>query len=125
MMRIVFVAMAAVLASGVAQAQAVVSSGGKALLWIVVSVREDCSSRTTDVRIIQQPRQGRVTLAHTRGFPNFAPANPRSVCNRQRVQGVAVTYHAPRVFTGQDSVGIGATFYNGEYKSQVYSITVR
>jgi hypothetical protein len=126
MARQVIIVILLILGCGGADAQAVVASGKSTLLWFVVSVRADCSSRTDmNVRITQQPRQGRLTLTRTSGHPNFAASNPRSICNKRRVHGIAVRYHAPRGFTGQDSAGIGATFGSGEYKSQVYSIAVR
>jgi hypothetical protein len=133
-MRICFVLAASLLCAAPAYAQffpnqtaRLAASGSPVRLDFVYSTNPDCTAAGhPEIRIIQQPQNGRVEVTKTADFPNFPPSNIRSECNRRRVPGVLVRYTSQRGFVGTDSVTIEGLFPSGaNYGARRYTITVK
>jgi hypothetical protein len=61
-----------------------VASGGKLRLDFLYSINPDCTSiGFATVRIVEQPRHGRITVDNGTGFTNFPASNPRAECNKR------------------------------------------
>ena len=65
------------------------------------------------VRIIEQPKHGRVTIENGTGFTAFPQNNLQYKCNQHGSDGVILTYEPESGFTGTDSVNIDAIFASG------------
>jgi hypothetical protein len=109
------------------QASRLAASGSPVRLDFVYSTNPDCTAAgMPEIRIIQQPQNGRVEITKTADFPNFPASNIRSECNRRRVPGVLVRYISERGFVGADSVTIEGLFPSGaNYGARRYTITVK
>ena len=91
-----------------------VASGQKLRLDFLYSLNPDCTSMGfATVRIIEQPKHGRITAANGAGFSTFPHNNLRYECNKRRSDGVIVTYKPDPGFTGTDAVNIDAIFASG------------
>jgi hypothetical protein len=113
-MRIVLTVLGLLLSIVSAQADKAVASGRPLQLYHAYSTNPDCTSAGAVVlRVAQPPAHGRVSVQHTGVFPNFPPANPRSVCNRRRVPGVQAIYVSQRGYIGPDLVVLQALFPAG------------
>jgi hypothetical protein len=99
--------------------------GQKRVIEFLLSLNTDCSSMGfTNVRVIEQPKHGNVTVANATGRPNFPQDNPRSECNKKEAAGTLVAYEPQPDFTGADSVTIDVTFASGSTTKRHYSIAV-
>jgi hypothetical protein len=104
----------------------VVASDQKLRLDFLYSVNPDCTSMGfATVRIIEQPKHGRITVENGTGFTNFPQNNQRYECNKKRSDGVIVVYEPDSGFTGTDSVNIDAIFPSGTSGKRHYSIEVK
>jgi Domain of Unknown Function with PDB structure (DUF3857)/Transglutaminase-like superfamily len=104
----------------------VVASDQKLRLDFLYSVNPDCTSMGfATVRIIEQPKHGRITAENGTGFTNFPQNNQRYECNKKRSDGVIVVYEPDSGFTGTDSVNIDAIFPTGTSSKRHYSIEVK
>jgi hypothetical protein len=90
------------------------------------SINPDCTSMGfTTVRVIEQPKHGKITIENNTGFTNFPQSNPRVECNKRRSEGVAVIYQPEPGYTGADSLNFDAIFPSGSLSKRHYAIEVR
>jgi hypothetical protein len=86
----------------------------------------DCSPGTfAKFRVVQQPQHGQVDIGRKVGLPRFPPASPFAVCNKNPVQGVAVTYTPAKGFTGPDSFALVEDGGTGQETTMKISLTVK
>ena len=103
-----------------------VAADKKLRLDFLYSINPDCTSiGYATVRIIEQPKHGRITVENGTGFTNFAANNLRFECNKQRSEGVAITYEPDPGYLGPDSVNFDAIFAGGTLSKRHYAIDVR
>jgi hypothetical protein len=103
-----------------------VASGGKLRLDFLYSINPDCTSiGFATVRIVEQPRHGRITVDNGTGFTNFPASNPRAECNKRRSDGVVVVYEPEPGYFGADSLDFDAIFASGSLSKRHYAIDVR
>ncbi len=104
----------------------VVNHGKEVLVIFFYSINPDCSSRgSASVAVGPPPQGGTVTSIHARDFPYFAPENPRSVCNKRRVEGERILYRANPGFVGTDSFVVQIVNANGDLSVVNTQIDVR
>lgn len=103
-----------------------VVAGNSVKLGFFNSTNPDCTSiGFATVRILQNPQQGSLQVSRTRDFPSFPPSNVRHVCNTRRVQGVAITYVAPRGYQGSEYAALEIIYATGSEIRRSYYITVK
>jgi transglutaminase-like putative cysteine protease len=103
-----------------------VASGGKLRLDFLYSINPDCTSiGFATVRIVEQPRHGRITVDNGTGFTNFPASNPRAERNKRRSDGVVVVYEPEPGYFGADSLDFDAIFASGSLSKRHYAIDVR
>jgi hypothetical protein len=95
-------------------------------LDFLYSLNPDCTSvGFATVRIIEQPKHGKITVENGTGFSNFPKDNLRYECNKKRSDGVAVFYEPESEFKGADSVLIDAIFASATSQKRHYTIEVK
>ena len=110
----------------VVEVNRVVASDQKLRLDFLYSLNPDCTSMGfATVRIIEQPKHGRITIENGNGFTNFPQNNLRYECNKIRSDGVIVVYEPEQGFTGVDSANIDAIYASGTSGKRHYSIEVK
>jgi transglutaminase-like putative cysteine protease len=103
-----------------------VAAGGKLRLDFLYSINPDCTSiGFATVRVVEQPRHGRLTVDNGTGFTNFPASNPRAECNKRRSDGVVVVYEPEPGYFGADSLDFDAIFASGSLSKRHYAIDVR
>jgi hypothetical protein len=124
-MRAFLVLVALVLSVGAAWAEKVIPSGKPLMLFSASSTNPDCTSLgTVELRVVQGPEHGRVSIRKAGVFPTFAASNPRSACNVRRVPGILATYVSQRGYVGDDLVVLEVFFPNGSAKRVTIAIRV-
>ena len=103
-----------------------VASDQKLRLEFLYSLNADCTSMGfATVRIVEQPKHGRITVENGTGFTNFPQNNQRYECNKSRSDGVIVIYEPDSGFAGTNSVNIDVIFSSGTSGKRHYSIEVK
>jgi hypothetical protein len=103
-----------------------VASDKKLRLDFVYSLNPDCTSvGFATIRIIEQPKHGKITVENGAGFTNFPKDNLRYECNKSRSDGVVVVYEPESEFKGTDSVLIDAIYASGTSRKLHYAIEVK
>jgi hypothetical protein len=101
-------------------------SGKPVILNFVYNTSPDCTGDGyAEIRITEQPLNGRVDVTKASDFPSFPPSNVRQVCNSRRVPGIQVRYTSRAGFVGSDVVGMESIFPRGASLSRRYAITVK
>ena len=99
---------------------------GRLRLDFIYSLNPDCSSAGfATVRVLEQPKHGKITIDNGTGFSNFPQQNVRFECNKRRSDGVVLTYQPEAGFTGPDSINIDTIYANGSSQQRRYAIDVR
>ncbi len=81
----------------------VVAADQRLRLDFLYSINPDCTSvGFATVRVIEQPKHGRITVENGTGFTNFPASNPRVECNKRRSDGVAIFYDPEPGYMGAD-----------------------
>ncbi|HEY4142652.1 MAG TPA: hypothetical protein VGM57_14620 [Pseudolabrys sp.] len=127
-MRRLLIAAVVCAAASAAHAQAArVAIPGKPLILVGIALTNpDCSPHgSITIRVLEPPEHGRVSISTTRFFPTYPSSNPRSVCNKRRVQGTQAIYHAQRGYTGPDRVVLEAIGPTGGYARRMFRIDVK
>ena len=102
------------------------AASGPVILNFVYNTSPDCTGAGyADVRITQQPQNGRVSVVKTSSFPTFPPSNVRYVCNTRQVPGIEVRYSSKAGFIGTDYVAMESIFPHGTSLTRRYFITVK
>jgi hypothetical protein len=103
-----------------------VASNQKLRLDFLVTLNPDCTSiGFATVRIIEEPKHGKLTVENGTGFSNYPQNNLQYECNKRRSDGVVVVYEPDSGFAGADSVSIDAIFPSGTSQKRRYSIDVK
>lgn len=90
------------------------------------SIYPDCSSiGFATVRVGEQPNHGRIVVENGTSFTNFPANNPRVDCNKQRSDGVIVTYQPEPDYTGIDFVDLEVIYASGSFSKLHYAIEVK
>ena len=104
----------------------VVATDQRLRLEFLYSINPDCTSvGFANVRVIEQPKHGRVTVENSTGFTSFPASNPRAECNKRRSDGVAIFYDPEPGYVGANSVNLDAIFASGSLSKRHYAIDVR
>lgn len=85
----------------------------------------DCTSRPSTIHITQQPVHGTAAVVQRDDYPNYPPANPRSACNKTKMQGSFVEYTPQPGFTGSDFMAVELFSDTGQAREEKLSITVK
>jgi hypothetical protein len=103
-----------------------VAAGGKLRVDFLYSINPDCTSiGFAAVRVVEQPRHGRITVDNGTGFTNFPASDLRTECNKRRSDGVVVVYEPEPGYFGGDSLDFDAIFPSGSLSKRHYAIDVR
>jgi hypothetical protein len=77
------------------------------------------------IRMMEEPKHGKITIENGTGFTNFPDNNPRVECNKRKSDGVVVTYQPAPGYTGPDSIDFDTIFPTGFLSKRHYTIAVR
>ena len=95
-------------------------------LSFVYDVNPDCSLvQVPNVRIVEQPKSGKVTVENGTGFSTYPANSPRFKCNETRSDGAVVSYMPDPGFTGADSVTVDVIYLDGFASRRRYAIEVK
>jgi len=95
-------------------------------LAFLYSINPDCTSiGFATVRVVEQPKHGKITIENGTGFTSFPTSNPRAECNKRRSDGVTVIYQPEPGYTGTDSLDFDAVLASGTVNRRHYTIDVR
>ena len=103
----------------------VVSPGADVTVGMFYGVNPDCTS-TGDYRInlLIAPKEGRIFIDKHAGYPDYPATNVRSACNRRKLIGTRMTYHADADATGIDVFTVEVVYPNHTAVKQVYGVKV-
>jgi hypothetical protein len=86
----------------------------------------DCSPRSlAKFRVVQQPKHGRVDIGQKVDLPRFPANSPFVVCNKNPVQGVAITYTPATGFAGDDAFAFAESGAGGVETVFRMSLTIK
>jgi hypothetical protein len=95
-------------------------------LEFLYSINPDCSSiGFATVRVLEEPKHGKIRVVNEQGFTNFPSDNARHVCNTRKSEGVVVLYEPEPGYTGADSVIIDVIYASGNSAKRRYAIDVK
>jgi hypothetical protein len=77
------------------------------------------------MRVLEQPKHGRIAIENDTGFTNFPARNPRAECNKRWSDGVAVIYEPEPGYTGIDSLSLDAILPSGFLGKRNYTVDFR
>lgn len=101
-------------------------SGKPIYLSNFTAIDPDCSHvGYVDVRVRQQPRNGRIQISRANVFPVYPPTNPRQACASRRVPGIEIHYISGKGFVGTDSATVEAISPRGNTATLQITITVK
>jgi hypothetical protein len=90
------------------------------------SVENDClSDGYATLRVTKAPKHGTVTMSQGTAFPSYPPNNPRSTCNKRRVDSMLVNYSPESGFVGTDAFSLDIIYASGGERMDDYQITVK
>jgi hypothetical protein len=108
------------------QTHRIAAADHKLLLDFLYSLDPDCASKGfAAVRVVEDPKNGKLATEQGAGFPNFTKDNPRHECNTRKVDGVSVFYEPNSGFIGPDSIALDVIFPSGSLSRRRYSIDVK
>jgi Domain of Unknown Function with PDB structure (DUF3857)/Transglutaminase-like superfamily len=108
------------------EATRVVPSDQKRRIDFISWLEPDCSTPELPVlRILEQPKNGKLVVERGTGFTSFPQSNPRYECNRRKSDGITVVYEPNARFAGVDSITIEAIFPSGSAVKRHYAIEVK
>jgi len=86
----------------------------------------DCSSiGFATVRVVENPKHGKLTIENATGFTTFPEKNLRFECNKRRSDGVNLSYDPEPGFTGDDAIVVDVIYPDGNFSKRRYAIDVR
>jgi hypothetical protein len=90
---------------------AATGAGQRRLLEFFYSINADCSPKSfASVVTVEPPLHGKIIVERGTANPNFSEDNPRSACNKSRVEGVGVWYEPTVEYTGSDHLVLDAVY---------------
>ena len=108
------------------EAARVIPSDQKRRIDFIYWLEPDCTTPELPVlRIIEQPRNGKVTVERSTGFTNFPQSNPRHECNRRKSDGVSLVFEPAPRFVGIESITVEILLPSGHAVKRHYTIEVK
>jgi hypothetical protein len=108
------------------EATRVVPSDQKRRIDFIYWLEPDCSTPELPVlRVVEQPRSGKLAVERGTGFTNFPQTNPRSECNRRKSEGVTLVFEPNPHFVGIDSITVEILYPSGSAVKRHYAIEVK
>jgi hypothetical protein len=96
------------------------------LLDFLYYLNPDCMSvGYATVRVIEEPKHGKLSAEQGTGFSYFQQDNVRYECNKRRTDGVHLSYIPEAGFTGPDSLMIAVIYPEGDFHKRHYAIEVK
>jgi hypothetical protein len=77
------------------------------------------------VRVVEQPKSGKVAVENGTGFSRFPANNVRSKCNSNRLEGTVLSYTPNPGYAGADSVLVDIIYPDGNASKRHYAIEVK
>ena len=106
--------------------QRVVASGRPQPIYPYIIVNAACKTMgQADIGLAERPRHGRVTVEQGIDYPSFSPANPRSVCNKQKFPSQRIVDTSEPGFAGEDEFVVEAIGPFGIPQRGRFHVTVR
>jgi hypothetical protein len=103
-----------------------IAIGQKARIEFLYSIQPDCSSNgQINVRILESPQHGTLTVENGQGFSNFPKDNQRYDCNTRKSDGTLVFYEPESGFSGKDSITLDIIWPLGQSAKWHYSVEVK
>jgi hypothetical protein len=95
-------------------------------LAFLFDLNPDCSSiGYATVRVIEEPKHGKLVAEEGTGFSTFPQTNIRFECNKRRTDGVNLSYIPEAGYVGADSMTLGVINADGTYNKRRYKIEVK
>ena len=108
------------------EAARVVPSDQKRRIDFIYWVQPDCSTPDLpSIRILEQPRNGKLAIERGTGFTNFQQSNPRFECNKHKSDGVVLVFEPNAHFVGIESVMVEILYPSGAAVKRHYAIEVK
>jgi transglutaminase-like putative cysteine protease len=91
----------------------------------ILSLNPDCTPiGEINIRTIEEPKHGKLTISKGSGFSNFLQDNPRQVCNRRRSEAMLLRYLPESGYLGADSITVDIIYPEGYSRKRHYAISV-
>jgi len=91
----------------------------------IFSLNPDCTPvGEINIRTIEEPKHGKLTISKGSAFSNFLQDNPRQVCNRRRSEAMLVRYLPESGYLGPDSITVDIIYPEGYSRKRHYAISV-
>jgi hypothetical protein len=104
----------------------VVPTDQKRRVDFLFAIYPDCSVIGIPiVRVVDEPRNGKLAVEKDAGFSNFPANDQRYECNERKSDGVAVVYEPDPGFAGVDSLTVHIIMPRGVELKRHYSIEVK
>jgi hypothetical protein len=109
-----------------AEVARVVPTDQKRRVDFLYAIYPDCSVIGMPiVRVVDEPRNGKLAVEKDAGFSNFPANDQRYECNKRKSDGVAVVYEPDPGFAGADSLTVHIIMPRGVELKRHYSIEVK
>lgn len=101
------------------------ASGTAQTLDHFYSLGPDCSSSgNPEVRVLEAPKNGTISVGTGRTFPNYLKDSPRSQCDDKMTDSVTVLYKSNNEYLGDDYTEILVLFPDGTARKYHYEIVI-
>jgi hypothetical protein len=101
-----------------------VIAGHNKQIAFIYELKLDCSPVFATVSTIEPPKHGKISADHGTGFSNFPQNNPRFDCNKNRADGVSITYEPNSGYAGDDTFTVDILYADKSVSRRHYSIKV-
>ena len=103
-----------------------VPSDQKRRIDFIYWLEPDCSTPELPVlRVVEQPRSGKLAVERGTGFTNFPQTNPRHECNRRKSEGITLVFEPNPHFVGRESITVEILYPSGSAVKRHYAIEVK
>ena len=90
------------------------------------AVKLDCTPVDwTDVRIVQQPQNGKAAVSKGSVQMYYSDDNPRKSCNGKPVEAMRLMYTPNEDARGDDRIVVEVVYSSGESRGFTYELTVK
>ena len=98
----------------------------KSRLDFLYDLQPDCSSAgKLEVRILEQPRHGTLSIENGRALTDFPQDDRRAACNARQSDGTLVFYQPSADYRGADSITLSVTLPAAGDLKRHYAIDVK
>jgi hypothetical protein len=96
------------------------------VIWGNSQLDPDCTEHPgATLSALEQPQHGTLRIVHEDGYTNYAPGNPRSVCNSRKTPVNHAYYTAAAGYAGHDKVVLQGSSSEGTVREITVDILVR